>query len=459
MEPLRTDGGYVAGTLAGDPADLLRSYRGIPYASPPVGDLRWRPPHPASPWPGVLDCTNFRTHAAQSGLDGPPLSGSEDCLYLNVVTPARTARARLPVLVWLHGGGYTIGGANSLLGQSPRLPGHGVVLVIVSMRLGALGLLAHPLLSAESPRRVSGNYMHLDMIAALRWVHGNIAAFGGDPENVTIIGQSGGGAKVANLMVSPLAGGLFHKAICESGTAAAGFFPGSPLPEMEAIGERIFRELRVRTLQEARSLPWEEVLDASIRTGDFRLMDSSVDGWFLPDLPENIFAAGRQHPVPFLLCANLGEVTPGAATYVFPTLMAGYLNMLRGANLAGVKGYACLFDQVPAGWRSRGVGAIHAMELTYVFGDWDDSLGEWVNTWALAKAAYPNREVPRDPGLTAADRRVSEAVMGLWTSFARNGHPEAPGRVAWSPWKAESDNYLYLADPLMERKGFSRKSV
>jgi carboxylesterase type B len=166
---------------------------------------------------------------------------------------------------------------------------------------------------------------------------------------------------------------------------------------MEAIGERIFRVLRVRTLQEARSLPWQEVLDASIRTGDFRLMDSSVDGWFLPDLPENIFAAGRQHPVPFILCANLGEVTPGAATYVFPTLMAGYLNMLRGAKLAGVKGYACLFDQVPACWRSRGVSAIHAMELTYVFGDWmtPGRMGQHLGVGH--KAAYPNREVPRDP--------------------------------------------------------------
>jgi len=225
---------------------------------------------------------------------------------------------------------------------------------------------------------------------------------------------------------------------------------------MEAIGERIFRELGVRTLKQARALPWEEVVNASIRTGDFRLLDTSVDGWYMPELPGRIFAAGKQHPVPFVVCANLGEVTPGAATYVFPTLMAGFLNMLRGANLAGVQGYACLFDQVPAGWKSRGVTAIHAMELAYVFGDWDDSLGEWANTWALAKAAFPGREVPRDPGLTANDRRVSEALMGLWTSFARGGRPDVPGRAAWRPWEAETDNYLRIADPLEERSGFSR---
>lgn len=457
-DPIRTDGGYVAGLEAGNAAVPLRAYRGLPYAAPPVGELRWRPPQPPQPWAGVRDGTRFSPIAAQSGLEGPPLTGSEDCLYLNVVTPAESPGARLPVMVWLHGGGYTIGSGNSLLGQGPRLPGHGIVLVLVNMRLGALGLLAHPLLSAESPQRVSGNYLHLDMVAALRWVHRNIAAFGGDPDNVTIIGQSGGGAKVANLMCSPLAAGLFHRAICQSGTAAAGFFPGRPLDENEAIGERVFRELGVRTLQEARSRPWKEVIEASLRTGDFRRMDTSADGWFMPELPERLFAAGRQHPVPFIACANLGEVTPGAATYVFPTLIPGYLNMLRGALRAGARGYACLFDQVPAGWRSIGISSIHAMELTYVFGDWDGSLGEWPNTRVLARAAFPHLEVPMDPGLTEADRRVSEAVMEMWTSFARTGVPQVPGATPWAPWNPDADNYLYIADPLEPRRGFSRVS-
>ncbi|GAJ11312.1 unnamed protein product, partial [marine sediment metagenome] len=239
--------------------------------APPVGDLRWKPPQPVTPWSETLQCTEFKPIAPQSTLgDLPPFPqlfpSSEDCLHLNVLTPAKKTTDKLPVMVWMHGGGYQLGSASDPLGNTPRLPQHGVVLVNVNMRLNAIGLLSHPLLSRESPKGVSGNYMLWDMLAALQWVQKNIAAFGGDPENVTIFGESGGGAKVANLMASPLAKGLFHRAICESGTSVGLFMPGKPLKELEAMGERFFARLGVDKekdpLAAARALPWERVVEA-----------------------------------------------------------------------------------------------------------------------------------------------------------------------------------------------------
>ena len=184
-----------------------------------MGALRWRPPQPPASWTGVRACTEYSVAAPQKNPFGPSkFAQSEDCLYLNVLTPAKRVADRLPVMVWMHGGGYAFGTGKDPACNLPGLPQHGVILVTVNMRLNLLGLLVHPLLSKESPNDVSGNYIFLDMIAALKWVQGNIAAFGGDPDNMTIFGESGGGAKVSNLMASPLARGLFHRAILERGT-------------------------------------------------------------------------------------------------------------------------------------------------------------------------------------------------------------------------------------------------
>lgn len=468
MEPLRIEAGYVNGAVIGEPGREVRIYKGIPYAAPPLGDLRWKPPQPVSPWAETLQCTEFKPIAPQSTLgDLPPFPqlfpSSEDCLYLNVLTPAQKATDKLPVMVWMHGGGYQLGNASDPMTNAPHLPQHGVVLVNVNMRLNAIGLLAHPLLSRESPKGVSGNYMFWDMLAALWWVQKNIAAFGGDPKNVTIFGESGGGAKVANLMASPSAQGLFQRAICESGTSVGIFSPGKPLKELEAMGKKFFARLGIDKekdpLAAARAFPWEKIIEADnalIRElamfGPAGLWEAAVDGWFLPDMPTSIFKAGKQNTVPLIVCANLGELT-GPGVLVLPMLIPAYVDMLAAVTRAGAKGYACIFDQVPSHWKQTGCVSTHAMELGYVFGDWDNTTGGWLLLFMLASQSGAKSP---DPGLTDADRKVSEAMMAMWAQFAKTGDPNIEGLITWPAYDTSSDRYLYIADPLEVKSGFSR---
>ena len=247
MNIVKLDTGFVSGTVVGQPGQEIHMFRGIPYAAPPIGELRWRPPQPVLSWSGIRACTEFSTQAAQ--YPDPNISvqykmpSTEDCLYLNVMTPAQKSTDKLPVMVWLHGGGLRYGNGNSPLSVNLGLPLHGVVQVNINHRLGVMGLIAHPLLSKESAQHASGNYMFLDMIAALQWVQRNIAAFGGDPNCVTIFGESGGGLKVAALMATPLANGLFHRAIIESGGR---YFDTVALKDMEKFGETLFRKLGSR---------------------------------------------------------------------------------------------------------------------------------------------------------------------------------------------------------------------
>jgi para-nitrobenzyl esterase len=319
-----------------------------------------------------------------------------------------------------------------------------------------LGCLAHPLLTAESPEHSSGNYQFLDMIASLKWVQKNIAAFGGNPGNVTIFGESGGGAKVVNLMASPLAKGLFHRTIGESGGGQS-----TSLKFMEDVGERVFAKMGIDRdsdpLKSARAASWEKIIEAS-RAVDRDLnipngpWDSVVDGWFLPDLPANIFKAGRQNVMPFIMGANLGELTVPGGVYM-PQVIQKYINLFSGANLAGSQAYGYVFDQVPKKWRREGCVCTHAMELPYVFGDWDNSAGSWNGFYRMA--ASKGAKQP-DPGLTDLDRKVSDWMMTIWAQFARTGNPSVSGLVDWPSWKKETDLYLYVNDTLQVKSGYSR---
>ncbi len=464
-DPLKIDSGYISGTTVGEPGKEVHAYLGIPYAAPPTGDLRWKPPQPVAPWSGVRECTVPGTQAPQAPRLLPaPVETSEDCLWLNVMTPAKNTTDKLPVIVCMHGGAYRIDTAANPTYNNFRLPQHGIVQVNVNMRLGAMGLLAHPLLSEESPNGVSGNYMLLDIIAALKWVQNNIAAFGGDPNNVTIWGYSSGSAKVIYLMASPLAKGLFHKAIGQSGTPTDGYaLNHRPMKEIEELGEKLFAKLGVDKaadpLAAARALPWEKIIKADsaldMEAGGlydlWGIWDISIDGWFVPDLPLNIFQAGQQNAVPSIMGGNLGEIT-GPGMMLMPVTIPYYVEIFLGASKVNFKSYAYIFDQVPSKWRQEGCVATHAMETIYMFGNVDEPR-EWELLYFLASQSGAKS---KDPGVTDVDRKVSEEMMRMWAQFARTGDPSVKGLITWPAYETSTDQYLYIADPLEVKSGFSK---
>jgi len=443
----------------GEPDKEVHVYRGIPYAASTAGENRWKPPQPVAPWEGIRECTIYGDAAPQEppGPPYPQANRSEDCLTLNVLTPAKKAGEKLPVMVWLHGGGYFSGCGNNQLYSSIPLPQHGVVLVSTNHRLGLIGLMAHPLLSKESANGVSGNYLFLDMLASLKWVQKNIGAFGGDPKNVTIFGESGGGGKVACLIASPLAKGLFHRAICESGTAvAAPFFGGVQLKELENRGEKVFAKLGVDKekdpLKAARAVSWQKLLeveqtfakDSGTTRMPFSLWDAALDGWFLADSPTNVFKAGKHNAVPLITGANLGELKEGMI--VMPWIIPAYVTQLTDNTRAGSKGYAYIFDRVPEGWKKAGMNSAHGMELNYVFGL--SKVSDWENV-------FPGVTNP-DPELSAADKNVREAMMKMWAQFAKTGNPNVKGMINWPAYQSEKDQYLYINEPLEVKSGFSK---
>jgi para-nitrobenzyl esterase len=304
-DPLTIEGGRVAGKLL---PSGVRAYLGIPFAAPPVRDLRWREPRAVQPWKGVRYADRFAPECIQTlrAHDINHYFGeeatSEDCLYLNVwAPPSAPATGRKPVIVWIYGGGFTIGSAAMANYSGESLAAKGIVYLTIAYRVGALGFLAHPALTAESAHHSSGNYGFLDQIAALQWVQRNIERFGGDPGNVTIMGQSAGSMSVSLLQASPLARGLFHRAVGMSGAAFGSGTAIGPqaLTEAEAGGKRLQEQLKADSIDAMRSLPADRILQAQlaapVRYGPL------IDGYFLPSTPAEVFAAGRQNDVPILI--------------------------------------------------------------------------------------------------------------------------------------------------------------
>jgi len=464
MDIVKTNAGYVSGTVLGESDKPVSVFRGIPYAAPPIGDLRWKPPQSATPWPGVRECTRYSIQAAQyrdihASGSMQKIPSSEDCLYLNVMTPAKKATEKLPVMVWLHGGGLRYGNGNSTFCDNIGLPLHCVVQVNLNHRLGVMGLFAHPLLTRESPKHVSGNYMFLDMIAALEWVRRNISAFGGDPNNVTVFGESGGGLKVAALMASPLAGSLFHRAIIESG----GREFDTVAPEViEAFGEKFFHKLGIdhedNPLAAARRLPWETIINSdqelNVELGPkYEFMGPwhiVHDGWFLPDTLVNMFQTGRRNQVPYLIVANKGELT-GPGFLIADTMIKDYLRLLNGLSTASSRGYAAIFDQVPEGRKREGAVAAHGTELYYVFGALDNA-ETWANSMGGRATSGAKSPIPE---ISDSDRAVAENMQTIWTHFARTGNPSVKGLIDWPAWERTTDKYLLITDPLQIKQGYS----
>ncbi|HYF64185.1 MAG TPA: carboxylesterase family protein [Herpetosiphonaceae bacterium] len=304
-----TASGTVEGTL--DPVGRVRSFKGIPFAAPPLGDLRWRPPQPAPRWEDIRPATAFGPRAMQLALFGDMNfrsdGMSEDCLYLNVWTPAESSRERRPVLLYFYGGGNQAGDGSEPRYDGASLAARGIVALTANYRLNVFGFLAHPELSAESPAGASGNYGHLDQAAAIRWVRENIAAFGGDPDRITIAGESAGSMGVSAQMASPLARDLLAGAIGSSG-ALMGALRAAPLAAAEHMGLEYAASLGASSLAELRAMPAERLLAACApRPGlEFK---SVVDGYFLPRPPEEIYAAGEQARVPLLCGWNSEEMS------------------------------------------------------------------------------------------------------------------------------------------------------
>ena len=311
-ETLKVEGGLIEGTVE----DGLAVYRGIPYASPPIGDLRWRPPQPVPKWQGVRKADKFGAPPIQTNpaLASVPYTPSEDCLYLNVWTPAKQATEKLPVMFWIHGGGFTAGATAEQLYHGEQLAKRGVVVVTVGYRLGVFGFLAHPGLSDESDRHVSGNYGLLDMIAALKWVQKNISSFGGDPARVTIFGESAGGAAVSILCASPLAKGLFQGAISQSGgffaPVRSGVFGGpgegvNPLAYAEKTGEAWAAKAGASTVAELRRIAADKLQTLSFRQPGVN--GPVCDGWIILDDQYKLYQTGRYNHTPIIVGYNSDE--------------------------------------------------------------------------------------------------------------------------------------------------------
>ena len=463
-----------AGSLQGVREGDLSVFRGIPYARPPVGERRWRAPAELPAWQGTRPATTFGPACVQPPAKypniyvNPPARMSEDCLTLNIWAPSNAKN--LPVFFWIHGGALVSGYSGEKIYNGARLAAKGMIVVSINYRLGVLGYLAHPELSAENPDGISGNYGLLDQIAALKWVKRNIGAFGGDPAQVTIAGESAGGLSVLYLMASPQARGLFSKAVAESAymiSAPELKVAHHGTPSAEAAGTDIMAKLGVRDLAALRAMPAETVTNEAAAKGFGPW--GTVDGKVLTRQLVDTWDRGEQARVPVLAGFNSGEIrslrvlAPPApastAAYeqeireryrdltdpflrLYPSAELGEsllaaardalygwtsTRMAIGQTAIGQPAYLYLFDHGYPAADDNGLHAFHASELPYVFGTLSGTPAYW----------------PKIPD-TLAERRLSEALVSYWASFAISGTPSAAGQPAWQPY-GKAANYMAFA--------------
>lgn len=468
-EEVRIETGRIRGAASGG----VVSWKGIPYAAPPVGPNRWRPPQRALPWKGVRAATQYGPDCMQNPFpgDAAPLgvTPAEDCLYVNVWKPARHS-GKLPVMVWLYGGGFVNGGSSPAVYDGSKFAENGVVLVSLNYRLGRFGFFAHPALTAAEGSGPLGNYGFMDQIAALQWVQRNIAAFGGDPRNVTIFGESAGGHSVLTLLTSPAARGLFHKAIIESGGGRSLLGPARHLhearpgaPPAEQAGIAFAKKMGIEgtgpdALSALRALSAEQVVNKLnmmvMNTPDYS--GPMIDGRIVTEPIEEALLAGHFAKVPVIAGANSSEfgflsartmdelfarfgAHQAKARQLYDPQNTGNVRavamavaadqsfvepsrfVVRQARAAGQRAWLYRFSYVAASMRNEWKGAPHATEIPFVF-----------NTVA---ARYGDKLAPED-------RAIAEAANAYWAAFAKSGVPSAPGRPAWPVYDAASEQLL-----------------
>lgn len=467
------------GTLEGIALPALPNggaFLGIPYSAQPVGNLRWKPPQPPPSWSGVRMLTQYGPACPQVPSSWLPemlgiqkMATNEACLYLNVWTPEISATSKLPVLVWVHGGG-NVEGSGEWPPLGPTLAQHGIVVVSFNYRLGAFGFFVHPALSRESAHHVSGNYGHLDQVAALRWVRQNIAHFGGDPDRVTVAGQSSGALDICNLMASPVASGLFEQAILQSGVCVDSVYPS--YREAEANGVRLAKDLGVssgpQALDKLRSIPAERILQAANRDPHMDL-EPDVDGWFFPEQPAMVFDKGRQAKIPVIVGSNEDEVSIFASPIVGgkayrPRTVTTYQQWLQ-------REFGSFADEVFAQYPAHSDG-----DISHVFGkmfsDYDFGFGARllaIDTGRIGHRAFLYRFTYVGSGKFAAlgafhseenmflsgrywttwvskpdDKTLSDAIVEYWVQFVKTGSPNPAGMPSWPAYSPKADLCLEL---------------
>ena len=473
-DPVAVTQGLLEGTSTADSA--IQIFRGVPFAAPPIGELRWKPPAPPLPWRGVRKADTWGTRCMQGEMFGGPLvsrekSMGEDCLYLNVWTPTTSPDSRLPVLVVFHGGGFAAGSASEPRTDGEWFARQGIVVVAPNYRLGVFGFLAHPELTAESGGRGSGNYGMLDQVAALEWVRDNIAAFGGDPDNVTINGESAGSASVSALMASPLSKDLLHKAIGQSGAFfAIGTEPMAlkTLADNERDGQQFAKSVGAESLAELRARPAEELLAAVMEAGGWGY-SPAIDNYFLEEPVATIYAAAEQARIPLLAGWNSSELGMAVALNPEKPTVASFTAelvkhfgdaakaaakvytaasdeeaMQSAADLASdlfisystwkwieahretadMPVYRYRFDRVLPDDPASQFGALHAVEIEYAF-----------NTlWSKPAPWQPD------------DFELARLMATTFANFVKTGDPNGPGVPEWPEFGASGRVLYFDAD-------------
>jgi para-nitrobenzyl esterase len=471
-EPVHLDTGLISG-IAGTNA-AVRVFRGIPYAAPPVGSLRWREPQPAVHWDGVRKadqfgsiCTQPAFRPATGANTGAPATpgGSEDCLFLNIWTAATSATDRKPVMVWIHPGGYQTGSGSTPGFDGEGLAKKGVVLVTINYRLGVFGFFSHPELTKESEHRASGNYALMDQAAALRWVQKNIAGFGGDPQRVTVFGDSAGSSSISNLMGSPRAKGLFQRAVGESGAwMGLSLTPARTLADAEQSGVKIAETLHAQTLDELRAKPAEDLLKSGRAGGPV------IDGWFLSEDVGTAFAEHKQNDVPLLAGSNKDEGT----FFLQPTTAAKFIERSRARYGDQADAFLKLYPAGSDEEANTSQLAAFRDELAFVMRTWARAqtktgrskaflyyfthnppppagatsrggFGSGATHGSEAQYVFQNLLPPR--AWTDLDHQVSDMLSSYWVNFASNGDPNGKGLAKWPAFDdRKSDRPMVLGD-------------